>query len=431
MAKWQQSFYGNKRDNAMATKLSGKLTENKVATEQCDAGKTCKKLADGNGLYLVIMANGGRYWHFQYRHDGKQKKLALGTTSVLSLQDARASALEAKQLLARGVDPSANKRETKAKTATEAKSKLVFRVVYEEWFQKRYAEASEKTKRNITNLAKHILSQIGDLPIVSVTFSDLKAIINDLENRSLYTTARAAVGVIQGVFRFARINFYIKEDPAEFLSEILQRKGKRVNHFPAITTLYGISRMLNRIDEIPIISKNCFIFGALKLLPMLATRPSELLSIAWEQVDLETGVINVYESQTKTAKARKIFLSHQAIEVFRMLQGRKLNDFVFFANGNIGHLIKDNLVRRLYDFQIAAQGEMCLHGWRSVLQSTCVDLAVPYELHQTALSHQIGGDVFNAYNRTSLESRMKYFWQWWSDTLDCIKFGLEPAKWTE
>jgi hypothetical protein len=36
------------------------------------------KIADGGGLYLAVMPNGGRYWRFDYRFLGKRKTLPLG-----------------------------------------------------------------------------------------------------------------------------------------------------------------------------------------------------------------------------------------------------------------------------------------------------------------------------------------------------------------
>lgn len=36
------------------------------------------KMADGGGLYLSVMLNGGRCWRFDYRFQGKRKTLALG-----------------------------------------------------------------------------------------------------------------------------------------------------------------------------------------------------------------------------------------------------------------------------------------------------------------------------------------------------------------
>ena len=35
------------------------------------------KLADGQGMYLLVNPDGGRYWRFKYRLGGREKLLAL------------------------------------------------------------------------------------------------------------------------------------------------------------------------------------------------------------------------------------------------------------------------------------------------------------------------------------------------------------------
>jgi hypothetical protein len=47
------------------------------------------KLNDGQGLYLQVTANGGKWWRFKYRFDDKEKLISLGTYPEISLADAR------------------------------------------------------------------------------------------------------------------------------------------------------------------------------------------------------------------------------------------------------------------------------------------------------------------------------------------------------
>ncbi len=70
-----------------------------------------RKLTDGRGLYLLVAPNGGRYWRYNYRFDGKQKTPALGVYPDVSLAKARARHQEARRHLADGSDPSLKKRE--------------------------------------------------------------------------------------------------------------------------------------------------------------------------------------------------------------------------------------------------------------------------------------------------------------------------------
>jgi transposase-like protein len=72
--------------------------------------RCARKIFDGRGLYLLVMPNGGRYWRYNYRLDGKLKTIALGVHPDVSLKKARARHQVARTMLADGVDPSARKR---------------------------------------------------------------------------------------------------------------------------------------------------------------------------------------------------------------------------------------------------------------------------------------------------------------------------------
>jgi len=44
------------------------------------------KLADGNGLALLVTPLGARLWRFRYRYSGREKMLSLGTYPAVSLR---------------------------------------------------------------------------------------------------------------------------------------------------------------------------------------------------------------------------------------------------------------------------------------------------------------------------------------------------------
>src|SRR5579872_918803 len=94
------------------------LTE--VAIRNAKIGSKTRKLSDGEGLQLWIMPTGSKLWNLAYRFGGKQKKLALGSYPILSLQDARARRVEAKKLLLNGQDPMIEKGLKKAAVSTSS-----------------------------------------------------------------------------------------------------------------------------------------------------------------------------------------------------------------------------------------------------------------------------------------------------------------------
>ena len=65
-----------------------------------------QKYSDGGGLYLHVSPTGGKLWRMGYRFEGKQKTLSIGAYPAIKLTDARKKRDEAKEQLAKGIDPS-------------------------------------------------------------------------------------------------------------------------------------------------------------------------------------------------------------------------------------------------------------------------------------------------------------------------------------
>jgi Arm DNA-binding domain len=76
-----------------------------------------RKVSDGGGLYLLVVPTGGRYWRYNYRFDGKHKTVALGIYPDVPLEKARARHLEARRLLATGIDPSLRRLELRRRSS--------------------------------------------------------------------------------------------------------------------------------------------------------------------------------------------------------------------------------------------------------------------------------------------------------------------------
>src|SRR5215469_11277951 len=80
-----------------------KLTDIKVKNAKAEDREI--KLADGQGLYLLVTPQGRKLWRWKYRFNGKEKKMAFGIYPDVSLAQARDHRHEAAKLLASGVDP--------------------------------------------------------------------------------------------------------------------------------------------------------------------------------------------------------------------------------------------------------------------------------------------------------------------------------------
>ena len=157
------------------------------------------KLTDGGGLYIEIAPSGGKWWRLKYRYGGKEKRLSLGVYPFVSLKDARARAIAAKELLARGIDPSAERRAAKVEAAAAA---LTFEKVAREWYAKQLGKWTPRHAGNVLRrLEVHAFPELGARPIADLGAPDFLAVLHKVEKPGHIETARRVAQICGQVTR--------------------------------------------------------------------------------------------------------------------------------------------------------------------------------------------------------------------------------------
>jgi hypothetical protein len=113
------------------------------------------KLADAEGLYVLVATGGSKMWRLAYRFNGKQKILALGHYPDVSLLEARKARVVAKGLVRSGTDPPDDRRAARRRKSIAAAN--TFEAIANEWFEgnkDRWVETYSSRLRR--RLAHHI-----------------------------------------------------------------------------------------------------------------------------------------------------------------------------------------------------------------------------------------------------------------------------------
>lgn len=90
---------------------------NKLAAKQVMAITRPGKHSDGNGLYLLVKANGNRSWVLILIGNGQRREMGLGSPETVSLAEARRLAAEAKAVFDAGRDPIAERAQARPRRA--------------------------------------------------------------------------------------------------------------------------------------------------------------------------------------------------------------------------------------------------------------------------------------------------------------------------
>src|SRR5580704_1486347 len=125
------------------------------------------KLADYNGLHLLVRPNGSKLWRLAYRFAGKQKLLALGAYPTVTLAEARDARDANRKLIANGTDPCLQRRLGKIAAAAGGNT---FRDVAEELLAKQVREGrAEMTTKKNRWLLEPAFETFGDRAIGDIT----------------------------------------------------------------------------------------------------------------------------------------------------------------------------------------------------------------------------------------------------------------------
>ncbi|MGN6146522.1 MAG: tyrosine-type recombinase/integrase [Mesorhizobium sp.] len=189
------------------------------------AGKP-QKVSDGGGLFLLVEPRGSKLWRLAYRFNGKQKTLSLGIYPAVSLKDARDHRSRAKELLARGGDPSEHRKQEKRKKLLGAGN--TFEAVAREWFDARKSGwTSGYADRILRRLEADIFKIIGRRPINEIEPPELLDAIRKIEKRNAIVLARRLLQICGQVFRYAVASGMAMRDPSQDIRDALRSAGPK------------------------------------------------------------------------------------------------------------------------------------------------------------------------------------------------------------
>ena len=370
------------------------------------------KMGDAGGLYLEVTPSGGKLWRLKYRFGGKEKRLALGAYPVVTLKAARERAIEARRLLADGVDPA----QAKAKAAGAHS----FEAVAREWHAK-FAPTwtAAHAARIITRLELNVFPWIGARPIAEITAPELLAVLRRIEARGRLETAHRAHQNCGAVFRYAVATGRAERDPSGDLRGALPPATKR--HHAAIVEPRAVAELLRAIDGY---TGSLVTACALKLAPLVFVRPGELRRAEWVEIDLDAAEWRIPADKMKMREPHVVPLSRQAVAILRELQpltGR--GRYVFPGARSAARPMSENTVnaalRRLgYD-----KDTMTGHGFRSLASSILHEQGWPSDIIERQLAHAERNKIKAAYNRAQHLPERRRMMQAWSDYLDSLRAG--------
>ena len=372
-------------------------------------------------MYLLVTAV-GKYWRMNYRFEQKRKTLALGVYPTVSLAEARNRREKARELLSKGIDPNAAKREEKQFKADLAAN--TFELVARSWLKKTAATRKEITQNRITTLLEHdIFPFIGGVPINTLGPRDvLNKALRKIEARGSVDTAHRAKQICGRVFRYGVAVGLAERDVTSDLRGALAEIPK--SHFAAITEPKQAGELMRSIYGY---TGHPTTVGAMKLAPLLFVRPGELRKAEWEEIDLDGEEWRIPGEKMKMGVDHIVPLSTQALDILRSLynvtgHGR----YVFPSLRSDDRPMSENTLNAALRGMGYSKDVHTAHGFRAMARTILDEVLnerVDHIEHQ--LAHTVKDPNGRAYNRTAHLPARKKMMQRWADYLDKLRTGAE------
>jgi integrase len=373
----------------------------------------------GNTLYLIVSATGGRRWAFRYQRNGVTKKIGLGSAKAtgLKLAEAKDKAIDALRLLAKGIDPKEHRDENR-----RADGSRLFGEFAEEWRQAyetglKHKAARNKLKRIVQVICKPLhklrLDEIETKHVVDVlrTVWHLREISRDTRQR-IKKILDAAIA----------LNLRPKDNPADWdsrLQPIMPKQRRRG------TTRGGYKAM--DYNDLPGFMQKLAIVRdqsarALELTIFTFARTIEVQNMRWTQLDLENGLWDLSNPDTKNERPKRTPLPRQTLAYLREAYASRVSDEFVFPGRYLKQPIS-NMTMLKYLKELSGDATLTVHGFRTTFRTWAQEEThFEEEIVEHCLHHITGDDAEKAYKRGEALRKRRVVMQAFAD------FAMRPPK---
>ncbi len=376
---------------------------------------------DGDGLYLRVKPDGSKSWQLRYKKPcGKWSWIGLGSYGKsehqLTGEQARRKVRELRDEAAVGNDNLlATKRAKKA--AEEEAANNTFEHLAREWHSTKCKTWSPGTAtRTIGALEKHIFPTFGKRPYSSILPMEWMQHLRAMEQTGIIEQTGRVRGMCRDIYDLARVTGRATHNPLEGLHRFLQTKS--AENF-AHVSLDELPPLLRAIDAYP---HAIDVRIGLKLLAMLACRPSELREASWSEFDLDSAEWLIPAERMKRRREHLVTLPKQAIALLRELHNITGSYQLLFPGRSNTTKPRSNTVFLMALRRLGYEGRQTGHGFRHLASTILNENGFDSQHVEAHLSHVKEG-VRGVYDKSTYLEQRKVMMQWYADHLEKLAVG--------
>jgi integrase len=403
------------------------LTENQA--KNAKPLERAYKLADSEGLFLLVQPNGAKLWRMKYRFAGKEKLLSFGAYPALGIAAAREKRRAAKAVLAEGKDPML----TKGQMTSEGGD--TFFAVANRWHENRKTALDPAHADRVwSRMERDVFPYIGQRPIREITAPEVLEMIRRIESRGALDISRRAKQGVGQVFQFAIACGLASSDPAANLRGALKPRPrvKHMSRLPLVelpTFIEKVRDYQEEGDRRSAITRDAVMFA---LLTWVRTKELRLaVKSEFEDLHGKNPLWRIPAARMKMGREHLVPLSAQAAQIASTMISRATGEYLFPGVSADKPLSENTMIYALY--RLGYHSRQTVHGFRGLASTWANEQLVEFgkpaiwirKYHEDwvemQLAHSEKNDVRGAYNAAEYLVPRRRMMQDWADFLDGSK----------
>ena len=372
------------------------------------------------GLHLWVKGNQKKYWILRFTFQGQRCNMSLGGYPEIGLKLARERAVEARNLLNKGLNPIKEKNDSKAQK--HKPKSPIFRD-----YALAYIETKRPEWRNpkhadqwVSTVERFAFPYIGNLRLDEIQTEHILALLNPIWLKKSVTASRLR-GRLESIFSHsialghrADLNPARWTDRLKILLPIIKRSDKHHAALP-FNDLPNFITKLKEMDCVSALALEFVILNASRTGEVIGAKRNELVNDIW----------TLPASRMKGGRSHQVPLGKRSLELLEISANLDPQSEYFFSkNGKpLSNMAMLMMVRRL------SLG-ITVHGFRSTFRDW-VSEKTTYspELAEKALAHTIENKVEAAYRRGNLLEKRKDLMMHWESFCEGEDFwNVHPIR---
>lgn len=395
----------NDTNTREARRKSGQHPEKALSAAFVRSAKEPGKYFDGHGLFLKVDASGAKRWVQRINIRGKRREIGIGATSLVSLQEARETALENRKQARAGGDPLQAKRQAQAVLTFEEAARKVHELHRPSWRNAKHAA------QFLSTLETYAFPTIGRLRVSEVSTADVLGVLTPIWLTKPETAKRVRQR-IGTVMKWAVAQGWRQDNPAQAIASALPRQEKAQTPRKALPYV----DLPTFLTDLQGSEANSLTKLALELIILTACRSGEARLAKWEEIDLDAAEWTIPAERMKAKRVHRVPLSARAVEVLKSAkaEGERIGDEsgLVFPGTKRGKPLSDMTLTKL----VKALGyDVHVHGFRTSFRTWAQERTnYPREVAEAALAHVNADKVEAAYARSDLFEKRRQMMDGWA-----------------